>query len=245
MDMNFEKVMTSLAGSGVLGGLAGGAVSGALMSNKKARKTAGTLLKVGGLAALGGMAWKAYQGYQAQAAGGAGQAAGVPPGRAADAGNPAPVAPPPADPVWSTLDNQGFAIDPADNGQGSRALLLIQAMIAAACADGHLDGDERERIMQQVSVSDLAPDEKALVFDAMHNPPSLLQLSQRVDCPELAAEVYMASLLAVDASRAEARLYLDALAFRLGIPGEMVKQLHNQLPLPVASGSDLQGDRVA
>ena len=62
--MDLNKIVSSLASSGVLGGLAGGAVSGALMSNKKARKTAGTLLKVGGIAALGGLAWKAYQGYQ-------------------------------------------------------------------------------------------------------------------------------------------------------------------------------------
>lgn len=243
--MNFEKVMSGLASSGVLGGLAGGAVSGALMNSKKARKTAGTVLKVGGLAALGGLAWKAYQGYQAQGAGAAGQAEPAPAGRAPAAGGAASSAPQAADPVWSGLDSNGFAIDTADDGQGSRALLLIQAMIAAACADGHLDGEERERIMRQVSVADLAPDEKALVFDAMHNPPSLMQLSQRVDCPELAAEVYMASLLAVDAGRVEARLYLDALAFRLGIPAEMVKQLHNQLTLPASPDSELRGDRVA
>ena len=64
--MNLDNIVKNLAGSGVLGGLAGGAVSGALMSNKKARKTAGTLLKVGGVAALGGLAWKAYQDYQGE-----------------------------------------------------------------------------------------------------------------------------------------------------------------------------------
>ncbi len=57
--MNLDKIVSGLTSSGVLGGLAGGAVSGAIMSNKKARKTAGTLLKVGGVAALGGLAWKA------------------------------------------------------------------------------------------------------------------------------------------------------------------------------------------
>lgn len=35
--MNIDKIVSGLASSGVLGGLAGGAVSGALMSNKKAR----------------------------------------------------------------------------------------------------------------------------------------------------------------------------------------------------------------
>jgi uncharacterized membrane protein YebE (DUF533 family) len=217
--MNFDQVMSKLAGSGVLGGLAGGAVSGALMSNKKARKTAGTLLKVGGVAALGGLAWKAYQGYQAEQGRGAQQ-----PRESAAA--------PGADPVWQGLSERSFAIDAADQGRESRALFLIQAMIAAACADGHLDAGERERIMARVSEAGLAPDEKALVFDSLQQPLGLAELSQRVDCPELAAEVYMASLLAVDRTRSEAQLYLDALAFRLGLPQALVTQLHGQLPSP-------------
>jgi uncharacterized membrane protein YebE (DUF533 family) len=217
--MNLDQVMSKLAGSGVLGGLAGGAVSGALMSNKKARKTAGTLLKVGGVAALGGLAWKAYQGYQAEQ------------GRGIQQARETPVAPP-ADPVWQGLDERGFAIDARDDGRGSRALFLIQAMIAAACADGHLDAEERGRIMARVNEAGLAPDEKALVFDSLQKPLGLAELSHRVDCPELAAEVYMASLLAVDRTRSEAHLYLDALAFRLGLPQALVTQMHGQLPPP-------------
>lgn len=214
--MNLDKLMSNLAGSGVLGGLAGGAVSGALMSNKKARKTAGTVLKVGGLAALGGLAWKAYQGYQAEQG-------KVQPGAAASAA-------PPPDPVWSDLQEPGFSVDATDNTPNSRALLLIQSMIAAACADGHMDDTERQRIMTQVSEAGLAADEKALVFDALHKPLSLAELSQRVDCPELAAEVYLASLMAVDETRIEAELYLDALAYRLGLPDALVAQMRSQLP---------------
>ncbi len=217
--MKFDNVMSGLAGSGVLGGLAGGALSGAVMSNKKARKAAGTALKVGGLAALGGLAWKSYQAYKAEQ----GVAAARP-----------QAAPPqvPADPVWNDLDESSFAIDSADQNPGSRQLLLIQAMIAAACADGHLDSEERQRIMARVGEAGLASDEKALVFDALQNPLGLTEISQRVDCPELAAEVYLASLLAVDGSRIEAELYLDALAFRLGVPQALVDQMHQQVLEP-------------
>ena len=220
--MNFDKVMSNLAGSGLLGGLAGGALSGAVMSNKKSRKAAGTLLQVGGLAALGGMAWKAYQGYRSEQGESTGQVTQAPSlaDRSSDGA------------VWSGLDKRQFDIEPADTSQGSRALLLIQAMIAAACADGHLDNEERGRIMASVGEAGLAADEKALVFDALQNPLSLTQLSERVDCPELAAEVYMASLLAVDTSRIEAELYLDALAFRLGVPEALVAQMQQQLPEP-------------
>jgi len=209
--MNFDKVMSGLVSSGVLGGLAGGAVSGALLGKKKARKTAGTLLKVGGVAALGGMAWKAYQRYQAGPGGTGGNEA---PGHTSQ---PAPGA------LWQGLDEARFFV--GTHG-GSTALLLIQAMITAACSDGHLDAEERQRILQQVDKSDLAPDEKALVFDALQSPLSLAEICERVDSPELAAEVYMASRLAVDDTRTEGRLYLEALAARLRLPAGLVQQLH-------------------
>ena len=108
-------------------------------------------------------------------------------------------------------------------------MLLVQAMIAAACADGHMDMQERERILHRVDSLTLAPDEKALVFDALQAPLSLSQRCQRVDSPELAAEVYLSSVLAVDNSRSEARLYLDALAFRLGLPQGLVERLHEEV----------------
>jgi uncharacterized membrane protein YebE (DUF533 family) len=41
--------------------------------------------------------------------------------------------------------------------------------------------------------------------------------------------VYLSSLVAIDRHRTEARLYLDALAFRLGLPDGLVAQLHEQV----------------
>ena len=65
--MDLNKVVNALGSSGALGGfaggVAGGALTGALMS-KKGKKHAKTLLTAGGLAAVGGLAWKAYQSYQ-------------------------------------------------------------------------------------------------------------------------------------------------------------------------------------
>ena len=226
--MDLNKIISGLASSGVLGGFAGGAVGGALMGNKKARKTAGTLLKVGSIAALGGVAWKAYQGYQfaqtqtdqtafSDSANTAGQ-----PQRGKD---------------WGHVPEQRFALEEhVDPGRDSPSLLLVQAMIAAACADSHIDTDERQRIMNRVEELNLAPDETALVFDSLQSPLSLIQLCERVDSPELATEVYLSSLMAVDTARTEARLYLDALAFRLGLPPALKEQLHRSID----SGQTLQ-----
>jgi len=209
--MNLDKIVSSLASSGVLGGLAGGAVSGALMGNKQARKAAGTLLKVGGVAALGTLAWKAYQSYQ--------QGTSSRPGAAYPGG----------DPVWQGISQQRFEISTGDVPRDAAPLLLVEAMIAAACADGHMDVAERKRILMRVDDMGLAGEEKALVFDALQEPPSLSAICERVDSPELAAEVYLSSLLAVDSQNSEARLYLDALAFRLGIPDTLVASLQQQV----------------
>lgn len=213
--MDLNKIISGMASSGVLGGLAGGAVSGALLSNKKARKAAGTALKIGGVAALGAVAWKAYQGYQANRATVPGAAAAATPAR--------------PDPVWQNIPEQRFAISADTAETGSSAVLLVQAMIAAACADGHLDAEERARIMERTGQLGLAPDEKALVVDALQTPLTLTELCSRVDSPELALEVYLSSALAVDHARPEAALYLDALAFRLGLPQELVAQVHDDL----------------
>ena len=219
--MDLNKIVSSLASSGVLGGLAGGAVSGALMSNKKERKTAGTLLKVGGIAALGGLAWKAYQGYQSSQT----QAGPTVIDDSANRmGQPQLVT------VWGNVPEQRFALEEqVDPGRDSPSLLLVQAMIAAACADSHIDDDERQRIMNRVDELGLAPEETAMVFDSLQSPLSLAQLCERVDSPELATEVYLSSLMAVDAERTEARLYLDALAFRLGLPTALREQVHRSV----------------
>lgn len=215
--MDINKVISGLASSGVLGGLAGGAVSGAVMGNKKARKTAGTLLKVGGVAALGGLAWKAYQGYQAS------QGGGVSTGPESPA--PSPRDTRSRDPVWQGLTEERFALAQGQDAE-SNGVLLLQAMATAANSDGHLDVMERQRILQRADGLSLAPDEKALVFDLLNSPLSLAQLCERVDCPELASEVYLSSLLVIDHDAPEAKLYLEALAFRLGLPSALVTQLH-------------------
>ncbi len=217
--MDINKVVSGLASSGLLGGVAGGALGGALVGNKKMRKSAGTLLKVGGVAALGTIAWKAYQGYQA------GQGSPSRPGNSPTNGRHPNGAGIVRDPVWDGLDEQCFAIEDDSADSGSAALLLVQAMVSAAGADGHVDRDERSRIMQRAESLNLPPEEKALLFDVLNQPLTMAQICERVDSPELATEVYLSSLLAVDTSHPEARVYLDGLAFRLGLPQGLVKAL--------------------
>jgi hypothetical protein len=114
-----KRLLDELVGSGVAGGLAGGLAGGSLTGllsgkkGKKARKLAGSAAKLGGVALVGGLAYKAWQSYQQ--------------GRQPEA--PAAIEPPPS----------GSAFLPAAGdvqGDMSLGLLLARAMIAAAKADG-------------------------------------------------------------------------------------------------------------
>jgi len=219
--MDLNKVLAGLTGSGVLGGVAGGAVAGAVMGNKKARKHAGTLLQVGGVAALGTLAWKAYQGYKEK----------QPRVEENDLAirHPNPAVSQQAPVEWGDLQERDFVVDEGDAGVESRGVILLQAMIAAACADGHLDSEERERIMSRVAELSLQPAENALILDALQKPPSLAEVCAKVRCPELATEVYLSSALAVDRSRTEARLYLGALEHKLRLPAGLATQIEQEV----------------
>jgi uncharacterized membrane protein YebE (DUF533 family) len=58
-----DRLLSSGVGSGLAGSLAGGAPT-RVLSGKQGRKFSGSALKVGGLALVGGLAYKAWQSYQ-------------------------------------------------------------------------------------------------------------------------------------------------------------------------------------
>ena len=218
--MDLNKVLGALTSSGVAGGFAGGMAGGALTSalmGKKGRKHAKTLLKAGGVAALGGLAYKAYRSYQQ------GQSGSDAPGSASAA-----PAGPAAEASWQALPESSFAVD-ASGEPGSNGLLLVRAMIAAALADGHMDAAERGRIAAKINELGLAADEMALVVDELQSPVPLDELVAAVPDRSTAIEVYAASLLAIDESRSEGRAYLDALAARLALPDLLLETLGDRI----------------
>jgi uncharacterized membrane protein YebE (DUF533 family) len=190
------------------GGLASGALAGGLagylLGGKKKKKLAKTALTYGGLAVIGGLAYKAWRQHQA------GQPAQA---TAQQAELPAP----PSDTPF-TPD------DPGDEERLARGLL--RAMIAAAKADGHIDTDEQKRIFAQVGALDLDNDDKAFVFEELSKPLDIDAVAQEASTPERAAELYAASLLAIEADGPAERGYLSMLAARLGLSDELVAHLH-------------------
>ena len=216
--MNLNRIFDGLVSSGLAGGLAGGAASGLLvqgLGSKKGRKMAGSALKLGGAAVVGGLAWKAYEQYRnGDAAAPAAAAAGA-------------VPQPTAQPAWAGLREDAF-LPRESSAAAYRDLLVLRAMITAAHADGHVDARERVAIYERIETLQLSHAEKGLLIEEISAPLDLYQLVQQVNSPALAAEVYLAAALMVDPRQAVNRPFLDELSQRLALPTELVASLEAQ-----------------
>ena len=212
-----QSPLTELAGSagnmlgGNLGGIGGGAIAGGLaallLGSKSGRKLAGNAVAYGGMAVLGALAYRAYQNYQA----------GKAPSASATLATTPAALPPPA----------GTPFNPSDEaGQQSLAKNLLRAMIAAAKADGHIDAAEQAKIFAQMDELNLTAEEKAFVVDELRRPLDVDAVASAARSPEEAAELYAASLLAVDVDNAAERGYLAMLAARLNLDEKLVAHLH-------------------
>lgn len=213
--MDLNKIISALNSSGVTGGLAGGVAGGALTSalmGKKGGKTAKNVLKIGGLAAVGGLAWNAYRNYQNSQ---------LNPGGQPEQPN-APQKPAAVADDWQALPSSAFEVSNSARA-GSSGVLLIRAMITAAMSDGHLDDSERQRILKRLGEMNLAEDEKSLVLTELLAPKTMDEIVAAVCDRALAAEVYVASAMAIDENSDQGRAYLTTLAARLELPPGLVE----------------------
>lgn len=114
----------------------------------------------------------------------------------------------------------------------SEATILIQAMISAAKADGQIDGGEVQRILGKVQEGGAAADAIAFLQQEMKRPLDMQGLIAQVREPRLAAEVYAASLLAIEVDTEAERRYLQQLAQGLRLDPIVVAELHSALAAP-------------
>ncbi len=189
------------------GGAAMGGILGLLLGSKKVRKMTGGLVGYGGAAAIGALAHKAYQNYQQ-----GNQVATAPVAQAAD------------------LNNVDPRFIPGSSAAGSDFMLaLINAMIGAAKADGHIDAREQTAIFEHVEKLGLDAESKAFVFDALNKPADMAAITLAVQGVEQATEMYLVSRLIADGDHPAERMYMEALAHKLKLPAELVAHLEHQV----------------
>jgi uncharacterized membrane protein YebE (DUF533 family) len=91
----------------------------------------------------------------------------------------------------------------------------LSAMIAAAKSDGHIDADEQEKIFAKLDEANLGAEEKSYLMDQFRRPLNIAEIASFGKTPELAAEVYTASVLAIQPDQASEVTYLNNLATAL------------------------------
>jgi uncharacterized membrane protein YebE (DUF533 family) len=213
---DFNRLIGQLLGSGAAGGFAGGLAGGlasGMLTSKEGRKLGKKTLKMGGVAAVGALAYAAYQRYSA------GQQS--PPIESSSQ---------PRSPLARKVEGTAFLPPENDTaGRDALGLTLVRAMIAAARADGTLDAQESQAIFQRIQALGLNADDQALLVAEMGRPVDMDALVSRADSIEVAAEIYLASLLAIDPDTAAEKAYLTMLAARLNLPADLVNELHRQV----------------
>jgi uncharacterized membrane protein YebE (DUF533 family) len=179
----------------VLGGL------GALVfGTGTGRSVAASAAKLGGLALIGGLAYKAYQDYQA--------------GKPLLDANQQQILPAPA--------GTGFEPQAATE---TTALTFIRAMIAAASADGRIDAEERNAILGGLKEAGLDAEAHDWLTREMAQPASIDQLAEAAETPELATQIYVAARLAINPDTAAEKDFLAGLSGSLGLDAELVANI--------------------
>lgn len=184
------------------GAIAGGLLAVLLSGN--ARRLVGTGVKVGGAALIGGLAYKAYEDWKSGKS-------------AAQTAGDGPVALPQPDESFLPSDQLGAE---------SLSQRLLQAMVAAAKADGQVTAEERARIADALPQLGLGADAQAMLAAELDAPLDIGAVAALAESEAQAAEIYAASLLAIDPDGAAEKGYLAMLAARLNLDPGLVDHLN-------------------
>ncbi|MEE9100471.1 MULTISPECIES: tellurite resistance TerB family protein [Pseudomonas] len=194
----------SSGGAGGLGGL--GSVLGSMLGGgsggggmPQGRSSAGGV-NYAMLASLGMMAFQAYQNWQRQQSANAAQQSSL-----------------------TTVDQ----LEGPEAEAHSHAIL--QAMLAAAKADGRIDEREQAAIQAELQRHAGEPQLQAWIDAEMRKPLDAAEVAQAAQGdPAVAAEMYLVSVMLVDDQQDAERTYLDELAYNLNLDPELQAHLEQQ-----------------
>ncbi|WP_027351619.1 tellurite resistance TerB family protein [Halotalea alkalilenta] len=198
-------------GGSALGGLdvkslLGGGGLGLLLGSKRGRSMGGKALKLGAIAAVGGLAWKAWQNAQANRAGTSQPSSSE-----------------------SSESSEGQPIEALEGeAQERRSQEILQAIIMAARADGHIDDQERALITQHFEAAGADQQLNGWLIEQLQAPLDAEALARQADSPQAAREIYLASVAVVDEENPQERAWLDRLASALALDPAVASEIERQ-----------------
>lgn len=118
---------------------------------------------------------------------------------------------PPADqPVRTEKQKQELAPE-------ELAKRMIQAMIGAAHADGTLDEEEEQAILDKLRDAELSGEEKKFLLDELRHPRTIDELTSGITDPASAKTMYLLAAGAITVDTEPERQWLDELGNSLGL----------------------------
>jgi uncharacterized membrane protein YebE (DUF533 family) len=111
----------------------------------------------------------------------------------------------------------------------SIADLTVKAMINAAKADGRIDEDEMQKVVGELQEGGISAAEREYLLEEVRKPANTDEIVRAVPNQQVAAQVYAASLLAIEADTPAEKTYLQALARDLRLDPRVVEQMHATL----------------
>lgn len=192
------------------------ALAGLMFGKRKKGGISGSLAKLGGLAVIGGLAYKAYQS----------QKAGSP---AVVVGGSSGAALPGATSGQALIDlPETSRFHPISQTEDD-AMRFLRAMVAAAAADGQIDQSERIRIVRGLTEAGIDPEATRWLEREMESPVTVEELADGVEDPEIAAQVYAAALLAIDPDTLQEHEFLRQLAEALDLDQTLRGQIEETI----------------
>lgn len=172
-----------------------------LLGTGAGRRVTGSALKIGSLAAIGGIGWKAYQNWQQQNQQQAAQ---------------------------EEAETQLIPINElSEKDANQRSLILLKAMIAAAKSDGHINKKEIDIIHEQIDKLGLSKEIANLLEDEMSKPLDIKEIAALAENKAMASEIYLVSAIVTDKENSMERDYLSSLAKTMQLPSSLVAQLNS------------------
>lgn len=206
-----ENLLANGATTGLASGLAGG-LAGSFLMSKKGRKIGKSALKVGGVAAVGALAYTAYRKYTNKQAG------------------VTELAVPQNNQILTAPKDSGF-LPQEDDTQALHDLevILVKAMIAASRADGQMDVEESQAIFKQIKSYNLDAHDEALLMHQISQKVDMDELINAATTTELACEIYAVSVIAINEVNEVERDYLTMLSARLNLPKELSSAIEHEI----------------
>ena len=192
-----ELIANNTAGAGA----AAGGLGALVLGTQAGRALAGSALKIGALALIGGLAYKAVQNYQQ------------------------------GKPMLGPSEPMGLVEAPRGSGfeagavTNDAALLYIRGMIAAAAADGRIDAAEQQKIIGGLKQAGLDAEAEEFLANELNNPARAEELASAVGSQQEAVQLYTAARIAIDLDTQEEHQFLVSLARDLSLDDKLTAHI--------------------